>query len=621
MHKKSKKINTKINKPIKTFPSRNRIKNIYKHKYIKQKQYTHIIHKKNQTKIFKGVNLQYEIISALDINKNKFIEYFEKITQCNYMSVIFNYITLDKINLFYNNLTFLVFKNGLFLGLVYFKNMTYDFKKTILGDYVDNKTFKSRANISNYVMEWCFINLQMDKYLFNLIISNFRKIGNIMFSNISILVMKIFDSILSKEYMQSVDLLFRYRKLIEYNESDEYKTLTNWNLSYHGYFPNLKNQIVNIFSIRFYKKMLISDDFYPTYIISRQFKNKKMIDYKNIKQLLDNRDFFTLKSYKKFSLDNVLVLSTKYNLDNDIKSLTETFPYEFNFITNFISNNLGNTHILMYHNLYYLFIKKFGENSKYSKYFCKVFYNYDNVIKLLEAKKIEIIVFLRKNIAIRFYASYKFLSANEFVNFINNNINYDDLLYVRDISYMKKLYPLKTGELYDIEQKILITYINNKYKCYIKKNKDFFINYGVNVANLSQTGKADFINYTTSYLNFNKSYNSYVLKPIDIEKISEQIKTICKIICKIYEPYVCNNYNSLHGFIIANPVFRINKDESGDIYPFIIRIEQNFNIFHSNIQENSEALFKLAIEPALLNIDPEPNFINNNTEFELLDIS
>jgi hypothetical protein len=137
---------------------------------------------------------------------------------------------------------------------------------------------------------------------------------------------------------------------------------------------------------------------------------------------------------------------------------------------------------------------------------------------------------------------------------------------------------------------------------------------------LSKPGKANLdYNYKPNMI-FNESFNSYALKPINIENISNQIKTICKIICKIYAPHACINYNNLHGFIIINPVMRIIQDANDDTYPFVFRIEKNFNVFNMNIQENSEALYKLAIEPALFNYGLHQRNLTSNSEYELLDI-
>ena len=130
--------------------------------------------KKHLSKKFKEI---YQIKTPLDLDKSQFHNYFKQIASADNYNHIIGYITIDKIFYFNNNQTFLIYRNGLFLGMIYFQNLTYEFKKSILGSkYINDSSLKSKSNINIYNMGWTLLAYDMNKILIDIVINKFRKI-------------------------------------------------------------------------------------------------------------------------------------------------------------------------------------------------------------------------------------------------------------------------------------------------------------------------------------------------------------------------------------------------------------------------------------------------------------
>jgi hypothetical protein len=562
----------------------------------------------------------YQIKTPLDLDKSQFINYFKSIISVNSYTPIFGYITIEKLNKFYNKQTFLVYRNGLFLGMVYFRNMTFEFKKSILGSkYVNDASFISKSNINNYIMGSTFITSNMNKILIDTIINKFRKVNNLLNSNIIIILMTVFGLSLTEKQISSLDIFYRYKPIIEYTKDIEYKTITSYGFKYNGYHVIMHNELVHLYTMRFIKESLSSNDFFPTYIVSRQFKNLFSVDLTNIKLLLKNDGIITMNTFNRYCLDNTLLYYTG-NYDNEITSIYYSLPYKFNFVMNYITNELGNSHIITnYYNLYWAVIDIFGKKSKYMKYFCEVVNSYDRALEVLSNKSSSIVLSVSPVIILGSeYSSYTFVNKQVFINFMNNNQFQNNGLYIKDFSFHKYLLPIKTNTIYNIEPYLLFTFINNKLQCYMcniiallifsDKYEDIFVE-----------GAYDFTEYTflVPPLKFHDKFNDYASKPIDLDKMTLKMRDVCSIIGKVYKKYVNLQSNQIHGFRAIHPVFRFVVQEDGEILPLLYRIDSNPLISRSKNKEVSEWIYNLAIKPAIYK---DLKLENSELEYQPLDI-
>ena len=546
----------------------------------------------------------YKILVANNINISEFKKYFGVISALNMNITNIGYITMDSSYKFYNGQTFLIFKNGVFLGIVFFRNKTYEFKKTILGaTYVNDKDFKCNSNINIYMMDWILSNNIMTKSLLQKIIKKFQYINNLLNSNIVIVKFSKIDwnKFNYSESFNNNDILFKYKSLIEYNKSAEYENLIKIGFTYNGYNVTMHNEQINIYSIRFLKKLYIKD-FFPLYIITRQFKNMDTVNLNGLKSLWHLNKIISIDNYIRFALSSSLVY---YTNTYDSGLIYNGTPYNYMFINNFISNKLGNDHIVSIYSLFYYAlidsIDSLGINNKNLKYFCEVINSFEKAIKHLETKKN--IIYL-KDFNIAAYAEYfihSFSDKDIFINFINENQNkalYG--YYALNYNFIKKIFPLKTNTMYNITGHLVFTYINNKFECYLLKYCGLLIfTHNIEIYYSNKTNE-DFA-FLVPPKSFFKSFNEYASRPVNLEHIYNEIRKICTIIGKVYKKYANLNINQINGFKCIHTVFRLIEDNN-EITPILLRLNPNFVMSNTYNNEQSQYLNEIIYKPAFTGI-------------------
>lgn len=545
----------------------------------------------------------YKVTSALDLDKLQFKKYYKIIVSLNVSVPIIGYITLDKSYKFYNRQTYFIFRNGFLIGMVFFHNLTYEFKKSILGQkFINDKSFKSNANISNYIMGWVFSQNIMNKKIFNNLIYKFRSSNGLLKSNIIILVLRSFNLTINQDDLKKLDMFYRYKPIIEYPKSDEYREFTGYGLKYNGYHVNMHNNLLHLYSLRFIEKHLSCDDFFPTYIISRQFDNPYAVELFNIKRHLESDGIIRLNNYNRYCLDNFLVYYTNH-YDNGVASIYYSMPYKFQFIVNYMTNELGNSHIITNYNYLYLAISDmFGSKSKELNNLSHLIYSFDDAMDILKRESSSIIMAIYPTAAFNYeYIGFTFTNQESFVDFINNN-PYNKLngYFLKNYSFNKDLFPITTGTLYNVVPYLIFVFINNKLKCYMYDIMGFLI-FAEKYEELISSKRFNFNKYSFLHypFRFHDKFNEFASKPQDLNKIAMQMRNICTIIGKVYKKYVNLLPNQIHGFRAIHPVMRLIKDVDGNAKPILFRIDHNPNISRSKNVEMSEWIYNVAIKPAI----------------------
>jgi hypothetical protein len=590
---------TKLNKIKNKTRSKKHKKNSYKtkpysKKYVKREN-------KHENKHQKYDN--YKIFNLEDINKTELQNNLNIIVSKNVKVPNIGYLSIETLKkILKSKYAFFIYKSNIFVGLVFFYNMTYEFKKTILGSkYILDKDLKSNADINNYILNWFFINYDMDKVLFKNIIDKFRKLNNLYNKNI---ILTVFKYLHFNNYNQ--DILFKYIPIVTYKNSSEYKNLTNLGLDYNGYHLTMYNEILNLYSVRYIKK-LSSNDFFRTYIITRQFKTKSLLDLTSIKKLLNYDGIININNINKYSIDNTILIYTN-TADNGTVSIYNSLPYNFNFVTHFITNNLGNEHIIKNYRFFYFVAKDILGSD--IKYFNKIIDSYDKALQIFDNGNayllltgVDVIPFSNEG-----YFAIGFNNKTKFEEYLNNNNNKSLYGFMcNDNSYINDLFPLKTDTTYMISSYILFTYINNKLKCYVWKDIAFFI-YQEKEKDLYNNSEFGLLNILVKPQIFNNTFNTYASKPININKMSIKIRKICSFIGKVYKHHVSSSINQIHGFISIQLLFHfINKE--GDVEPHVIGIRPTPRISVTKNLEMSKWIYDLSITPALY-----PDFKCDNQE-------
>lgn len=570
----------------------------YTKKNYKRKYHSKKVHNQNY----------YKILNPNDIDKYEFKIILKKIFAKNEKLPLLGYFTNDNIiRKLDTRHIFLVFKSNLFIGIVFFKNLTREFKKSILGStYINDDSFKSNSDVNNYLINWIFLYGELDKALFDTIINKFRKGNNLLGKNIIITALKFSKNTKQNEDITN-DVLFKYKPIVDYKNTVEYEKLTNLGFTYNDYHISMHNEITNIYSIRFLNE-LTRKDFFPMYIITRQLKNEYAINLNGIKSLLHTDKITTINNIKRFSLDNTLLFYTN-RIDNEVYSVNSSIPYKFNFVMNYITNNLGNSHIVKkYSNLYYAIINDKDIQTKDLKYFCEVITSYDKALELLDKKQSSLIltIFPIKNYDI--YLSINFSDKKTFEDYIIKNEN--KVLYgyyLRNFTFMNKRISLKNDNYYYLAPYMLLTYVNNVFKCYIYSSIGFLIfkeKYNTWIENFEY----DNLEFLVRPQKFNESFNEYSSRPINLDNIYMKIRKLCGLIGKAYKKHVSLNINQIHGFVAIHPMICL-IEENGEIYPKLFNINQDATISNSENITMSEWIYDLAIRPAI-----EPNFICKRTE-------
>jgi hypothetical protein len=244
----------------------------------------------------------------------------------------------------------------------------------------------------------------------------------------------------------------------------------------------------------------------------------------------------------------------------------------------------------------------FGKKSKYMKYFCEMVNSYNRAIEILSNKSSSILLSIIPLIILTSeeYSSYTFVNKEVFIDYINNNQLENNGLYVKDFSFHKYLFPLKTNTIYNIEPYLLFTFINNKLQCYMSNIIKLVI-FADKYEDIFVEGAYEFTAYKFLMppVLFYDEFNNYASKPIDLDKITLKMRYVCSIIGKVYKKYVNLQSNQIHGFCAINPTFRFVVQEDGEILPLLYRIDSKPLISRYKNKEMSEWIYNLAIKPAI----------------------
>ena len=579
-------------------------KKLTRNNYNKKQRKTNLQSKKN--------NNNYKIIKFEDISKTEIIKCIKKITTLNLQIPLIGYLSIENLRkMIQSRKSFFIYKSNIFIGIIFFYNITYEFKKTLLGSkYIFDKDLKSSSDVNNYIINWSFIHYDINKFLINTVIDIFRKINNLYNKNIIITLFKYLELKNNK-----LDILFKYKPIINYKNSDEYKNLNNMGFIYNGYHITMHNELINLYSMRFINK-LSRDDFFPTYIITRQFKLEPILNLNNIKKFLFNDGLITIKNINRFSIDNTILFNTN-SVFNNITSIYGAIPYKFNFVINYITNKLGNMEIIKNYVQFYFAAKAILGNN--IKYFCKIINSYDDALNILINNNGYLLLTPFDIITLP-DIGYYFVGFNNkllFEKYISENSN--KVLHgfdIKDSTYINHMLELKTDTTYFILPYILFTYINNKLKCFVwkdiafliykQKEKDFY-------NNINEMGILDFL---VEPQIFAETFNTYVKKPINIDKMIMKIKKVCSFVGKVYKKHVSLDINQIHGFTSIQLALHLIKDND-DIEPIVANIRGTPPISNSKNYEHSKWIYDLAILPALY-----PDFKCDNTElhYQPLDI-
>jgi len=512
---------------------------------------------------------------------------------------------------------FFVFQNNIIIGCIFFHNLTYNFKYNMLGNQVNNKDFKSKSDINTYMMNWLFWSDSITPAIFNRSISLLKNINKLDNKNIIITTFTFIhfkqSNILSElsqvSQLSLQEQLFntaigKYKPIIEYTNSDEYKLLIKLGFTHCGYYSNINDELLNIFTIRYINKCT-SKDFHPVYIITRQIDSEPeyFIRTDNFQNFLEQSNLFKIENVNRYALDNLFTFNIPTSTENDLCSKHQTVPYEYNFITNYINNTLGNSHILSnYLFLYFATREYLGTHSNIlKKQFAEVIISYDRLVAAFKEKSfIGIVSFSINNNYLGISGGFNNLDKfNEFINkYHSYNING---FYIRNCEYIKNLYPVKSKTNYYIAAHLIFVLNKNKLNVYASNSCGLLI-FKETDEELYSNKETDLKNFLYPPMNFNNFANEYFDDSIDVNDIMFKIRQLCTIIGKVYKKYATLNINQMNGFIITHPIIKLIKDpQTQKIYPMLYSITADFR-FSTKDEPNrkqSQWIYELAISPIL----------------------
>jgi hypothetical protein len=348
-------------------------------------------------------------------------------------------------------------------------------------------------------------------------------------------------------------------------------------------------------------------------------ENYNAINVLNLETLFKNEGIYSLKNVYKFCIDNALVFYTN-NMYNGIYSINKSVPYEFQFITNFITNELGNSHIICnYFLLHSAILNYYGENSKESKFFVKNIISRDEIYDLLDKKRY---LYLRYfSIYTDVYIPYnQFNDKQKFIDFLEKEQDkFPNGFYMSDFTFVLNQIPLKNDSDYYFSQLLLFTYINNEFKAYCGITAGILIR-EYTFLDLYDDSYKDKRNYNYKTSIFPDDFANLTKEPIsvnDVNKIRNKIIESCKIIAKMYKQYVCLEMNQINGYRPVHYFMRPIK--VGNDYEIIVTTTTYFTLISNRHNlEQSEWYNEVAIKPALYK-----NYKTTRTEphFQPLDLS
>jgi hypothetical protein len=318
---------------------------------------------------------------------------------------------------------------------------------------------------------------------------------------------------------------------------------------------------------------------------------------------LEHSKLFKIENVNRYALDNLFTFYIPTSTENDLCTKNKTVPYEYNFITNYINNTLGNSHIIGNYPFLYFAVREYlGMNSNIlKKQFAEVITSYDRLITAFKEKSfIGIVTFSINNNYIGISGGFNNLDKlNEFINkYHSHNING---FYIRNCEFLKNLYPVKSKTNYFIAAHLIFVLNKNKLNVYASHTCGLLI--------FKETDEELHSNKETIYkeflyppMNLNYFANEYFDESIDVNDIMLKIRQLCTIIGKVYKKYATLNINQINGFLIIHPWIRLIKDpQTQEIYPIVYDITADF-VFSSKDEPNrkqSQWIYELAISPIL----------------------
>jgi hypothetical protein len=495
---------------------------------------------------------------------------------------------------------FLIFENNFLIGFIYYQNLTYNFKKELLGDDIDD--FKSKSNINNYLINWFFWSNDITPYIFNKSVEMLKKYNNI--GNGNFLITRF------TQLKFNSNIFFKIKPLLDYKNSEEYNHHIKLGFTYTGFHTNNINEEINIFSKRYINKVSVHD-FFPLFVISRQISNigktklfdEEILRLDNLISILEKNNLIQINNISKHALDNTFTLI----INRDICSLNNSFPYEHNFITNFIRNDLGNSHIVKnYFFLYFRikeYLKKEGlDNTILKKQFAEIIVSLDRVKEVFNEVK-------RPYVGLMSYSlkatpssiiNAGFKDADNFFEYLNNSkYNLEYGFICRSFNFLNNLLPVKSKTNYFLSCMVMFVYNNNELKTYVYNDLSLLIFKETDqdiYSNIEFSGKT----FLFEPIVFNKDGQQYFDEKIDFDDIMVKFRKLALLISKIYKKEICANINQINGFVITRLSTRLIKEDN-NIYPVIYSILAGLYFF-DNYRENRlqiKWIYDLAISPIL----------------------
>lgn len=483
------------------------------------------------------------------------------------------------------------------LGVTFFKNMSRDFCNNMFGKKLSS-SFISKAALNSYYFYYSILRQDREaelvtRSLIDKIFNIFISVNNLSRSNIVIILLQYLQL-----QLHTLDMISKFKPICDFifNGSQKYKKL---GFEYNGYHITLNNEIINVFMRRMLKPSAYDHtNYYPTYIISRQLDNWNANKISNLKDFLHKENLYGLNNVYRYCLNNTFVFINNF-IDNGIYSITKSAPYEFNFIMNYLTNELGNQHILCnYVFLYYGLVNYYGKDAKELETFARVIENLDEVYNLLDGKY----YITLRNVDIgsdNINSVDGFKTKDRFQEFCNDYTNKLLFDYVAiDTTYILDQVPNKDDLSYMISKTLLFTYINNELKLYVGSGGGIILR---GYKRLDFFDKRYLTLQETSYkvmLYPNDLKNITSLSDKDINMLEESVIENAKIIAKMYKKNVTNDINQINGFRCVH--FYMRPIKVGTKYKMIIINTAYFTKLSSRFNyENTDWINEVAIKPAL----------------------
>ena len=532
-------------------------------------------------------------------NKNKYIKV-----------PLFGYLNRENLKqiLKYGIIYMLLFDNVI-IGIVFFKNLTYEKKYYILGSHYYKK-FKSKSDIQIYQFYYFIDNkYQFSNELYNRLYRNFKYDNqNIKKDNIIITLYEFLNLKNKREY----DVLSRHNIFL--NNIVNKNKYAYIDFEYNGYHITMNDEIINTYSKRYFTNEITSEDFFPTYAITRQIKNENAINLNNLEDNLTENGLYNINSVFRYYIDNSFIYYAPSI------SLYNSIPYENKFVISFLSNRLGNTHILERYNfMYKMMAEYYGYNSKKLDKFAKIINNKKEAYKYFNTKEYELIfekLILYKNIFNEIPENIKApKTKHEFDLLFNKLENSNDYYWLKCYDNNNKVL-LKDNTKYLISPYILFTYINNKYNAYVFDKSALYL----------FASKEKRMQYKGIYF-FPENFNNFTNDFIDTNEIQKQIREAVKDIAKMFEKYKTLEINQINGFFVMNLYIQLFENVKNNYKYNILVTNSDYTIYFPNYYDNLhnyivddyiQWINELVIKPSFI-----PNYKTSFTElhYQPLDLT